>query len=87
MLNERMMVQVKFLDPFTRDFVATRTGELVNPFTFGDLGLDVEARPNGTVDVLVERSDRKVEIFQVSPAQVEEMLPAVFRRGQWVLVE
>lgn len=88
MLNDRMMVQVKFLDPHSHDdFIAARTGELVNPFTFSNLGVDVEANADGTLDVAVLRSHGDMEVFRVNPAQVEELLPAVFRRGQWILVE
>ncbi len=83
-----LMIQVEFItwrsDGEGPNFL--RQGELVNPFTIDECGVNVESDTD-EIDVLCVRSNGREEIFRIKQVQVDAMLPVARRNGRWVVVE
>lgn len=77
------VVQVEFLDTFSHEHHNfTRTGELIDPFTIDELGVNVEG---DVFTVAAQRSSGDTEVFFVPANQVERFIPLVKHNGQWVV--
>lgn len=77
------VVQVEFIDTVSHDHRNfTRVGELLNPFTVDELGVNVEG---DTFAVICQRSNGASEVFTVPQTHVERFIPLVKRNGQWVV--